>query len=263
MDAKWSSPRVKRAALVGASLLVLAGLAYVLWLGFVAGYNRFNFTPLVTGFSISRVSVVLFAGDWGLLWTAPAWLLCLIVGVVRFRRSSMASRFAVLWMLGELGMCMVWPGNGSDFAYRYLIGSYAGALVIALEASRAGDLAIAGSAIRTLWTVSACWLTWVTWIYKERPEFTPYHTLDRMWTHPELMSNSLKALLSPDNYIMPWPHSTLGALFYSWVQPQGPFALPGGTAGVKFQVMSVLVCVLLVSAAWLAARLCRGDEAVW
>jgi hypothetical protein len=77
------------------------------------------------------------------------------------------------------------------------------------------------------------------------------------------MSNSLKALLSPDNYIMPWPHSTLGALFYSWVQPQGPFALPGGTAGVKFQVMSVLVCVLLVSAAWLAARLCRGDEAVW
>ena len=235
----------RRLMLAGGAILA-AATAYVIWLGFFAGYNRFNLTHMVNGFSLSRIPVVMFGGDWGLVWTAPAWLLCLMCAFVWWRQLSSASKLAGLWMLCELIICIAWPGNGSDFGYRYLIGSYAAAMFVALDIRRVETSGVWWRSIRTAWVFSACWLTWVSWIYKERPEFTPYQTLDRLWTHPELMWNSLMAVFSPATWLIPIPHSTLGALYFTIVQPAGSFALPGGVRGAQFQILAA-TCVLLLA----------------
>ena len=253
----------RRLMLAGVAIIAVA-TAYVVWLGFFAGYNRFNLTHMVRGFSLSRIPVVLFGGDWGLSWTAPAWLLCLAAALVRWRQVSLASKFACFWMLCELIVCVAWPGNGSDFGYRYLIGSYAAAMFIWLDVRRVETNRAWWRGIGTAWAATACWLTWVTWIYKERPEFTPYQTLDRLWTHPELMWNSLVAVFSPATWLMPLPHSTLGAIYFtilqpSGVQPSGSFALPGGVRGAQFQVTAAVALLLLLVSIWLSTRH-RGEE---
>jgi len=147
----------------------------------------------------------------------------------------------VAWMAFAFGICAVWWGNGSDFAYRYMFGTYAVALWIALE------LKLDFKWFRGLLFISSLWIFWLTWIYKEFPE-TSLQLVDGVkWVQPDLQWDSLRHLFIGESYWRPLLHSPLYALFITLTNSVSPYALPGGVEGLQFR--SLVVSTLGISVA--------------
>ncbi len=234
--------------------LILASVAGVVALGIVAwisvrGYHSTRLPKLISDFSFARASGVFVGADWGLLWTAPFWLFCLGFGAIQWKQLGTLARVGLAWMGFEGVICLFWKGNGSDFAYRYLIGSYAGAFLIWQEI-RSGRFELSEKIARVLARVNAVWLFWLTWIYKESADVLPYAIRGRAWTHPELQVNSLKALLSPERYLAPLLHSPVLTLLMTAGDPTGPYSLSGQSQGLAFRVLLALVMVSLIGLIW-------------
>jgi hypothetical protein len=115
-------------ALTGLSLLS------AVWILFVKGYGGLTLPQLIRDFSWKSAGHFIWGADWGMLWTGTWWLLSLLLGAIGWKRLSWLGRGALLWLVAELVVCILWRGNGSDYGYRYLSGSYAAALVVWLEA---------------------------------------------------------------------------------------------------------------------------------
>jgi hypothetical protein len=79
----------------------------------------------------------------------------------------------VIWLTLEALLAIVWNGNGSDFAYRYLIGSFAGALVIWLEV-----IPLASPLTRRMFQgltwANGAWVVLMTMIYSSVPSTMVY-----------------------------------------------------------------------------------------
>lgn len=189
-------------------------------IAFFTGYNGVYLTDVIRAVSIERASHVLFGADWGLLWTAPWWLVGYGLGLARIRRLSLMARGALVWMTAELALCLGWGGAGSEFTYRYLIGSYAGALIVWLEVLRQGGwLSLRVFKIGT--TATAIWLTYLAWIYKTTPA-TTLRLTSGVWANPSLQLEALRMLGHPVQWIRPIGLSPVPSVLYSWFLPASP-----------------------------------------
>jgi hypothetical protein len=150
-----------RLALIAAAVCAVAG--YVAWVAFFGGYGDANghatLPELLSGFSLSAAWRFFADMDWGILWTAPWFAAVLIWGLLRIRQLSWASRGALAWVLMEIAVCISWGGNGGMYGYRYLTGSYAALVWIALELV---DKTPARA--RIYWRASAASAVWSLWL---------------------------------------------------------------------------------------------------
>lgn len=223
----------RRKWMMGGLLTAVIGLL-LFWYG-TSGHNGVTISMLANGFKLKRIPRLLFETGWGLVYTAPLWLFIFFASVAKLR-SRYDLIVAWLWMLFAFSICAVWWGNGSDFGYRYLLGTYAVAFWIGLE------LKFDFFALRVLAIFSAAWIFWLTWIYKEFPE-TTLHLVDGIkWVQPDLQLNSLVRLLSLESYLKPLLHSPIYAAYATAKDSMGPYALAGGVSGLHFK--ATLFCVI-------------------
>lgn len=114
---------------------VVVGLAVIGigWVSLFYGYDSYTVIDLLHDTKWKGAYDFFISPNWGILWSGTWWLVSLLLGLWHFRRLSFYSRAAVLWMIAEAVLCIGWNGNGNSFAFRYLIGSYAAALVVWME----------------------------------------------------------------------------------------------------------------------------------
>ncbi len=198
----------RRRGLVWAGFAAIAVFAAVFLfdLIFVSGYNRVPLVWHLFRFRFERVFEVLYGSDWGLLWTGAFWLFCWIGGLARWRELTWAARASVLWMTSLFAFCCLWPGNGSDFAYRYLVGSYFGALILWREWKPSAFVKRLGYAVLGL---NAFWLTYLTLAYFSRPRLRPHRSWIG-WISPGLQIEAVDAFRDVTTYLMAFWRSALG-----------------------------------------------------
>ncbi len=244
-----------------AGALVVCGLAAipVIDLAFIHQYGGPTAMPLlgilksVSWFEMKRV---LWGDYWGLFFTGPFWLLCLGAGVVLLKRLSWMARASLVWMVLLLLVAVGWEGMGNSFGYRYLIGTYAGCLVIWLEL-----LPILGAKARALFksalVLEALWLTHLTWVYDH---FSNYWEIATHWKG----MHSVKDLIYP---VTRFGLSPLGILAKSLLYPAsrtekftGPFESHLGRTALW--VNAILVIGMLGVAVYSIQRLRGFNKAV-
>lgn len=124
------------------ALAILIGitLGYVVYqIGFVSGYNGMSIPIVVKSFSIARYAQAFVMGFDGLLWVAGWFLLCIGMGLYHCRKLSWLAISALIWMGAELMLVVGLNGIRADYgapAWRYFIGSFAGAVVLWNEVYR-------------------------------------------------------------------------------------------------------------------------------
>lgn len=155
---------------VGLSIGALGVVGFSGWLAFVHGYAGFTLPNLLASYSWSGVADVLVGWNFGLLWTALPWLGSLGLGLAFLPRLSWTGRAAVVWLLAEALLIGGWIGNGSDFGYRYLIGSYAASFLIWFELFDSDALSeLAKLGFRWILAGQAVFLTFLLLAFKTLP----------------------------------------------------------------------------------------------
>jgi hypothetical protein len=101
----------------------------------------------------------------------PWWVLPLFLGLIFFRKLSNFARAALAWMWLEALLCMAWNGTGGDFGYRYLVGSFAGALIVWMDLLRIYPHWIKN--FRRLTIAGGVWLVYITWVYRTASILSP------------------------------------------------------------------------------------------
>lgn len=122
----------RRVLLITKFVLVLA-LAMTGWIAFVRGYDSYTVFDLLADTKWKGFYDFFISSNWGVLWSGTWWLAAFLFGFFHIKKLSLTGRAALVWMLLEAILCIGWGGNGNSYGYRYLVGSYAGALVIWLE----------------------------------------------------------------------------------------------------------------------------------
>ncbi len=198
-------------------LVVIISIIIFSYFAFLTDYNRVNFYTIFSRISFDRLLIVLFGTDWGLIWTAPWWLFVLIIGLLNFLKISNLSRCSLLWMLTELFCCIGWNSNGGDFAYRYLIGTYAGTLLIWRDIRK---LYVTQVRIgKFLLLINALWITFLTWIYRTYPLFSPdWISVRNPHYLPHFQLKALSWFLEPTRLIEPIRLSPIPVTICSWFQ---------------------------------------------
>ena len=113
-------------------------------LAFVTGHNGLFLNDIIRMITGSAFAAVFFSKHWGVMWFTTFWLFVLGSGTFFFRRLSWMGRGALIWMFLDLlflvGHSALWGSmshvglwEGLPMQVRYLIGSYAGAIVVWLE----------------------------------------------------------------------------------------------------------------------------------
>jgi hypothetical protein len=187
--------------------------ARALRVGFADGYNQVTVPYLAEGWSWGRIPHVLFGLDWGLAWMSPWWLLCLVVAAPRARKLTLVSWACALAMAAHLVLCFSWRGHGSDFGYRYLIGTFPAALLLWLSMEKGRALERVGIAL-VRW--GALWTTYLTWVYRASAELTP-RRLSPDWGAlvPNFQWEALKRLADIKTLLAPLARAPLAALWCS------------------------------------------------
>jgi hypothetical protein len=249
------SQKVSRISRLWLGALFLGVVAYLGWMAWT-GYNGMNLVILYKAFEPSRFYTVFFGSDWGLSWTAPFWLGLMIFGLARYRQINALSQKCVLWMLCGLAIVVAWFGNGSDFAYRYLIGTYAPAFLIWIEILKSDSERLRKWMLR-LMVLNTFWLTWLNWIYKEHVSFHPLPDHRGIWTLLGLQTNSFLALFDPRFYVLSLRHSPIASLVETAVNPSGPSSFSGGVGDFRFILTSVLTVMALVGVFYFSVQMRR------
>ena len=162
-----------------------------------------------------------------------------------FKTLGTLARAGIVWMFAELALCFLWRGNGSDFAYRYLIGSYAGALMVWLEFLGVADRVLKRVS-ESLLLLNAFWLFWLAWIYKEHVDVLPIPDQIGNWSLEDLQLNSLSALFDPSFYLLPLRHSPIAALYNSWINPAGLSSFSEGPNDFRFWLCSLATILAIL-----------------
>ena len=236
--------RSSRMGLWLSGALLLGAVIYLVFIG-VQGYHSMHLFRLIQRISFFRLWKVLFGMDWGLFFTAPFWLYAFVFACIHFRKLSLIAKAGFLWMGFELLICIAWKGNGADFAYRYLMGSYAGVFLLWQE-MKILEVSFWKKWAKPVLFVNAIVLFWLTWIYKEFEPVTPYSIEKYSWTQPILLKNAFLGLFHFEYYWRPLLHSPLAAFYYTAIEPASPYALSGSEAGIAFAVLTLLVLASLV-----------------
>ncbi len=235
-------------ALWGASVLIFGG--HALRIGFGQGYNEVTLPFLAHAARWSRAGEVLFGSDWGLFWMSPWWLMVLVAGALCLRRLSLREIACWLAMGVNLILCISWRGNGSDFGYRYLIGTYPAALLLwmSLEPKLPSWRALSRGA--ALW--GAVWTTYLTWLYRTQSAFTPTHLTDD-WgaVLPAFQEHALEALLNPRVLFAPFQKVPAAALWCGWRACE---SLPASLFGAQWWATALALSGALIFLAWRSDR---------
>ena len=224
---------------IAASALVISGAA-VVDLAFIHPYGGTADSPLVRIFKATswHETLRVLAGDyWGLVFTGPFWLLCFGLSVIHFRKLSWMARACWLWMAILLWVAIGWEGMGNSFGYRYLIGTYAGALIIWLELL---------PLLSPLWkkcfqaalVVEALWLTHLTWVYDH---FSSYWDIFTHWQG----LHSVKDLIYPiTRFKFSPPGIFIKSFLYSLSQSEkftGPFHSQLGRSALWINALTTIL----------------------
>lgn len=182
----------KQYLLNGKKLLAIAAAVgivalYVAWVATIRSYGGLTLAVLQEA-SFDGLGRFLVGTAWGVVWVQGWWLLTIVMGCVYFHRISFAAKGAILWNLVEVLLCISWGGNGADFAYRYLIGSSAGALIVWFDLL--DQKILSWMAFRAVALAGAIWLTFLTSVYKTiealgyvRADGSPAHFLLNLIDH--------------------------------------------------------------------------------
>ncbi len=202
--------RQKRLA-AGAILVTLLASIPIIRLAFFHYYGGASTTgliPILKNISWREFFHVMGGDYWGLIFTGPFWLLGLGAGIVFFQRLSWMARASWFWMALLLLVAIGWGGMGNSFGYRYLIGTYAGLLILWIELipllSSAWD-----KAFKVALIAQAAWLTHLTWTYDH---FSNYWEILTHWQG----LRSLKDLAYP---ITRFGYSPTGIFVKSFLYP--------------------------------------------
>ena len=195
------------------------------------GYHSTQWSGWVHRFQWLHFKEVFFGGDWGLLFTALPWLIVLAVGLRRFQSLSRVAQAALFWMLAELIICLGWKGNGSDFGYRYLIGSYAAFYLVLQEWILPYGVSRFGRSLKSLIVGESVFVFVLLYFYKMFSDTTPRSLEGTTWTEPNLILNTLQHVFRPGDWILAFNRSAFSVLRVTLSNPFHPLALEAGASG--------------------------------
>ncbi len=167
------------------------------------GYHSSHLSTWIGNFTFSRIGWVFGGADWGLFFTALPLLTVNILGLYHLRKLSNIGRACILWAVIELAICIGWKGNGSDFGYRYLIGSYVSLVVLC-----AGDLKI-NWGFKGMLLAQSLFNCLLLIFYKVFDDTTPTPTEGMTWTQPQLLLNTFSHMSSQSDWAY-WFQEFLG-----------------------------------------------------
>ena len=208
---QWNQ-RTHRKFILTALITCLGFTSLISYLGFVSGYHGMTVPILMEALSLNRLATVLWGSDWGLLWTSPAWLLLLGTGLCLWKKQGPIEKACTLWLTSHFFLVVAWLGNGSDFSYRYLIGSFGAAawlwLFFLKRLSRSWQVLS-----KSLIFASALWMTSITWVYRTSETLSPQFVIpDWPAMTPRFQWKAWEALLSLPNHWQAFKLSALGEL---------------------------------------------------
>ncbi len=213
-------------------LLKVLSIAFLLIATITAGYvalsgtyNDGNSDAFFTAFknlNLSEVRHVLFGGNFGLFWTAPWWLLMLIMSLFFYRSLNLISKACAVWLWSHFVLCVYAGHHGADFGYRYIIGTYMAGIYIFTQL---------WPHISPKWRqahqyilrINVIWMLYLTWVYKVDPSVHMQPAGARTWDNPSMQVNALKLLASPFDLATPLIQSPLGTLMTSLFLPKESF----------------------------------------
>ncbi|MBS1963930.1 MAG: hypothetical protein JST04_17090 [Bdellovibrionales bacterium] len=162
----------RKIAVFAVAALLLSVTVFIGWTAFVKGYGPTTLSNLFLSVSMAKLNFFLFHDRWGVFWMTPWWTLSFVFGLAHFRRLSNFARGALVWLFIEGYVATSWGGNGGDFGYRYLLGSFAAAWVIWKEV-----VALHGPRFQKVFVglsvVGAGWMTYLNIAYRSITELTP------------------------------------------------------------------------------------------
>lgn len=168
--------RVQSEFRYGLAFCIAVFFGAVFYIGTVRGYNGVSLVQLLQSFTLSRFLQFFLRSDWGVVWTQPWWFFSLCLGTYWAVRQPKAEWImgAYAWILFEFLICILWGTHGSSYGFRYLIGSYAAALVLCLEWWKASPRDLNRPILGVL-CIGSFWNTLLNWIYP---------TLEWPWPKP-------------------------------------------------------------------------------
>ena len=193
LDQKLAKPQQdSKSALISGATALLGFVGFGLYFSLV-GVGGHTISDFTRAFDLSYLPQFLFGLDFGIVWTAPVWVLAWITGAILFKSLSNLGRAAWIWLTIEATLYVGWGENGGDFGYRYLIGSFAGAMIIAEEALPLFKKAWSHLVFRVTVGLNAIFLTYLLVFYKTVGGTGP-HSPSADLLNPHLI---LKALSAP------------------------------------------------------------------
>jgi hypothetical protein len=251
----WKSLPKRTLALIGIG--VFGVLAAGAWIAFYEGYYFTTIGDLLEAFQWQNLAEFLWSPRWGMLWSGSWWLAALGIGIARFHRQSNLARAATIWVALEAFLGIIWGGNGSDFGYRYLIGSYPAALLVWLEFVE--SMSVARVPFKILTAANGIWVALMTIVYQAVPQ-TDVHwdpTGVSCEIPPRLTLLIFENLLNPDAYVNSFSRRIVPLALYLSRNPAARAQLKNydPLVGSEFTIMAVLAtaCVFYI-VAHLAAR---------
>jgi hypothetical protein len=209
----WAALPTRHRVLIGggAASVVAAGA----WIALYKGYYDTTFFDLLADAPLwSGFREFTFSNKWGMLWSGWWWLGAWVAGMVRFRRLSWLGRGATIWLSLEALLAIVWNGNGSDFGYRYLIGSYAGALAIWLEVIPEVSSRLK-RVFQSATVLNGVWVMLMTMIYMATPYTRTYWDTNGTCYVPQNMTARIfENLLNPTAYAVALARQVVPATLY-------------------------------------------------
>ncbi len=194
------------------SLLSAGFTAFALHVGLFAGYHEVRLPFLASSASFEKFVEVFSGTEWGLFWMSPWWVLVLAAAVWHWRKLTPFSGACAAAMAASLALCVSWRGNGGDFGYRYLIGTFPAALLLWKEWEPALPKWKLPARVALVW--GAGWTTYLTWLYRTQPEFTPEKFADAASAViPDFQWSALLAFFDPARLAAPFSHGPIPALW--------------------------------------------------
>lgn len=143
----------------------------------VSGYNGSFLIPMILNFHWHSIGTLLFAEDFGLLWSQPVWLVGVFLWIRHIKRGNPVTAGAGLWLFISGLTALFWPTRGGTFGYRYLIGSYAAVLLLFLESVSYWTPQVGHQMVRlakTFLIFGAFWGAIQSWIYPAPKPYWPW-----------------------------------------------------------------------------------------
>ncbi|MBF0443685.1 MAG: hypothetical protein HQK54_17390 [Oligoflexales bacterium] len=194
----------------------------------------------------------------GYLWTGGFWVLTFHLGLLYIFRLSWVSRIGLLWMFLNMIISLNW--RGGDFGYRYLIGTYAPAIMLWLELAEMLKkkkwfrwLSVSVIAFNSLWSL------WLVWIIKTLPQVTFWIIANGSWGNPTLQIEALKLLANPVAALRPLALSPVPSIIYSWFLPDHPVFQKYALDRAPLVLLTIVVTAMLI---YLYSRLKRIKKPV-